>query len=174
MYRCIENAAKDQLRRSDRQVRQRQIEARDTMPLNHHWAAHDCGRHGAGWVACSRRNETDTWRSAVSLPVPATNAASVAQHVERLLQSCATLMRLQIGRDVACIHAVRSAGYSMHGHRPWFNLRSHAMFATAGSLAGSAVVRRSPQRNADRLRCAACQVAACCRLCQRSLHAAPL
>ena len=39
------------------------------------------------------------------------------------------------------------------------------MFATAGSLAGSAVVRRSPQRNADRLRCAACQVAACCRLC---------
>lgn len=39
------------------------------------------------------------------------------------------------------------------------------MFATAGSLAGSAVVRRSPQRNADRLRCAACQVVACCRLC---------
>ena len=71
-----------------------------------------------GGFACSRRIEPDTWRSAMSLPVPATNAASVAQHMERLLQSCVTLMHLQNGRDVACIHAVRSTGYSMHGHRP--------------------------------------------------------
>ena len=64
------------------------------------------------------------------------------------LHSCGALSRLQ--------HAWQST---------MLPLQVTPMFATAGSLAGSAVVKRSPQRNADRLRCAACQVTACCRLC---------